>query len=140
MPVHAKMHRARPQLVRPITCIGRRKKHRDARPRRPECKDKMRYYPGGPDLFWLKRRWALAFEVAALPPCTNVPTYQRTIASVARLLRANGRDRPDIRAVVAHGVITGTFKNGTSVVEARIRIAAYGIAGRNYFGTGTRCG
>ena len=81
--------------------------------------------------------WALAFEVAAsaryrvgaslvsvlffMPhhhhaPTyrrTNVPTYHRIVASVARLLRANGRDRPEIRAVVAHGVITGTFKNGT---------------------------
>jgi len=28
----------------------------DARPRRPECQDKVRYYPGVPGLFWLKRR------------------------------------------------------------------------------------
>jgi len=84
--------------------------------------------------------WALAFEVAASPPCTNAPTYQRIVASVARLLRANGRDRPgSIRAVVVHGVITGTYKNATSVEEATIRIAGYGITGRNYFGTGTRC-
>ena len=34
-------------------------------PGRPECKDKMRYYAGVPGLFWLKRRWTLAFEVAA---------------------------------------------------------------------------
>ena len=64
---------------------------------------------------------------------------QRIVASVARLLRANCRDRPAIRAVVVHGVITGTYKNGAIVVEASIRIAGYGIPGRNYFGTGTRC-
>ena len=38
---------------------------------------------------------------------------QRIVASVARLLRGDGRDRPEIRAVVTHGVITGTFKNAT---------------------------
>ena len=46
-----------------------------ARPRRPECKDKVRYYPGVPGLFWLKRRWALGFEVAASPPCANAPAH-----------------------------------------------------------------
>ena len=62
---------------------------------------------------------------------------QRTIASVVRLLGGDDRDRSKIRgAVVVHGVITGTYKHGTSVVEARIRIAGYGITGRNYFGTG----
>jgi len=70
-----KIHRARPQIARPITCIGRRKKRWGARPRRPECKDKVRYYPGVPGLFWLKRRWALAFEVAASAPCANVPAH-----------------------------------------------------------------
>jgi len=122
-------------------------KHRGARPWRPECQDKMPYYPGVPGLFWLKRRWALVFEVAASAPCanapthqrTNVPTYHRIVASVARLQRANGRDRPAIRAVVAHGVITGTFKHATCVDEAGIRIAGYGITGRNYCGTASRC-
>ena len=100
----------------------------------------MPYYPSGPGLFWLKRRWTLAFEVAASPPCANAPTYQRSIASVAHLLAGDGRDRPEIRgAVVVHGVITGTYKQGTIVVEAGTRIAGYGITGRNYFGTGTRC-
>ena len=84
--------------------------------------------------------WALAFEVAALAPCANAPTYQRSIASVAHLLGGDDRDRPDIRAVVVHGVITGTYKHATIVVEAGLRIAGYGITGRNYFGTGTRCG
>ena len=70
---------------------------------------------------------------------TIAPTYHRNLASVARLLRGDDRDRPDIRAVVAHSVITGTFKNATVVVEADTRIAGYGITGRNYFGTDTRC-
>jgi len=86
--------------------------------------------------------WALAFEVATSPPCANAPTYQRIVASVARLLCGDDRDRPDIRgAVVVHGVITGTYKQGTIVVvvEASTRIAGYGITGRNYFGTGTIC-
>ena len=71
---------------------------------------------------------------------TNAPKYQRSVASVARLLRGDNRDRPGTRgAVVAHGVIAGTFKNATCVIEASTRIAGYGITGRNYFGTGTRC-
>jgi len=81
--------------------------------------------------------WALGFEVAASAPCANAPTYHRSIASVARLLCGDDRDRPDIRgAVVVHGVITGTYKHGTLVGEADTRIAGYGITGRNYFGTG----
>ena len=83
--------------------------------------------------------WALAFEVAASAPYANVPTYQRLVASVARLLRGDDRDRPNIRAVVVHGVITGTYKQGTIVVEAGTRIAGYGITARNYFGTDTIC-
>ena len=44
----------------------------------------------------------------------HAPTYHRIVASVTRLLCGDGRDRPNIRAaVVAHGVITGTFKHGT---------------------------
>ena len=109
----------------------------------------MRYYPGAPGLFWLKRPVGASvlgiagksgssnIDHATSPPCANAPTYQRNIASVARLQRANGRDRPgSIRAVVVHGVITGTYKSATAVVEAGIHIAGYGITGRNYFGTG----
>ena len=68
--------------------------------------------------------------------------HQSTIArdNVRSLLRGDDRDRADIRgAVAAHGVITGTFKNATIVGEASIRIAGYGITGRNYFGAGTSC-
>jgi len=70
----------------------------------------------------------------------HAPTHQRSIASVARLLRGDGRDRPVIRAVVVHGVITGTYKHGTAVEDAGTRIAGYGITARNYFGTGIKCG
>ena len=84
--------------------------------------------------------WALGFEVAASAPCANAPTYQRSIASVARLLRGDDRDRPGSREpVVTHGVITGAFKHGTIVEEAGINIAGYGIPGRNCFGTDTKC-
>ena len=69
----------------------------------------------------------------------HAPTYHRIVASVARLLRGNGRDRPEIPAVVVHGVITGTYKNATVIVEADTRIAGYGITARNYFGTDTTC-
>ena len=106
----------------------------------PNAKIKCFITRAGRACFSSNGAWALGFDVAASPPCANVPTYHRNLASVARLLRANGRDRPDIRgAVVAHGVITGTFKHGTIVVEALIYIAGYGITGRNYFGAGTRC-
>ena len=68
------------------------------------------------------------------------PKPQRIVASVARLLGGDDRDRPEIReAVVVHGVITGTYKKGTIVVDAETRIAGYGIPGRNYFGTSIRC-
>ena len=83
---------------------------------------------------------ALVFEVAASAPCANAISQHRIVASVARLLRGDGRDRPVIRAVVVHGVITGTYKHGTIVDEAGTRIAGYGITARNYFGTGIKCG
>jgi len=85
----------------------------------------MLYYPGVPGLFWLKRRMGASvlgiagksgsriIDHATSPPCANTPTYHRSIASVARLLGGDDRDRPEIRAVVTHGVITGTFKNAT---------------------------
>jgi len=105
----------------------------------PNAKIKCVITRAGRACFGSNGAWALGFEVAASAPYANVPTYQRNIASVARLLCGDARDRPAIRAVVTHGVITGTFKHGTEVVEAETRIAGYGITGRNYFGTGTRC-
>ena len=121
-----------------------------------------------PGLFWFKRPVGASvlgiagksgssnIDHATSPPCADAPTHQRTnvpsqhrniatsqhrnIASVARLLGGDDRDRPGSREPVAtHGVITGTFKNATSVIETSIRIAAYGITARNYFGTGTKC-
>ena len=106
----------------------------------PNAKIKYVITPAGRACFGSNGAWALAFEVAASPPCANAPTQHRIVASVARLLRGDDRDRPDIpRPVVAHGVITGTFKHAIEVVEAGIRIAGYGITGRNYFGTGIKC-
>ena len=84
-------------------------------------------------------RWRLRLRHHLMHQRNIATSQHRIIASVVRLLRGDGRDRPAIRAVVVHGVITGTYKHGTIVVDAEIRIAGYGIAGRNYFGTGTRC-
>ena len=105
----------------------------------PNAKIKCVITRAGRACFGSNGAWALVFEVAASAPCTNASSHHRNLASVARLLSANGRDRPEIRAVAAHSVITGTFKHATIVVEAVTRIAGYGITGRNYFGTGTRC-
>jgi len=106
----------------------------------PNAKIKCLITRAGRACFSSNAAWALAFEVAASPPCANAPTQHRIVASVARLLGGDDRDRADIRgAVVAHSVITGAFKHGTIVEEAGINIAGYGITGRNCFGTDTKC-